>query len=79
MARDRNRAGLGEGREVLVEKEARKGDDFLQARSRDYKTVIIPGDNSMIGQYFTVELTGTTGSTFTGAVVHERSPLPVAQ
>jgi tRNA-2-methylthio-N6-dimethylallyladenosine synthase len=78
IARARNMGRLGERREVLVEKEARKGDDLLQARSRDFKTVIIPGDASMIGKYFTVELTGTTGSTFTGALVRERKPLPVA-
>jgi tRNA-2-methylthio-N6-dimethylallyladenosine synthase len=78
IARARNMGRLGERREVLVEKEARKGDDLLQARSRDFKTVIIPGDPSMIGKYFTVELTGTTGSTFTGALVQERRPLPVA-
>jgi len=78
IARARNMGRLGERREVLVEKAARKGDDLLQARSRDFKTVIIPGDASMIGKYFTVELTGTTGSTFTGALVQERKPLPVA-
>jgi hypothetical protein len=32
----------------------------------------------MIGQYLTVEITGTTGSTFTGVPVRERQPLPVA-
>jgi len=78
IARARNMGRLGERREVLVEKEARKGDDLLQARSRDFKTVIVPGDATMIGKYFTVELTGTTGSTFTGALVRERSPLPLA-
>ena len=78
IARERNLKRLGERREVLVEKEARKGGDLLQARSRDFKTVIIPGDAAMIGKYFTVELTGTTGSTFTGALVQERRPLPVA-
>ena len=77
-ARAINMRRLGERMEVLVEKVARKGDDMFQARSRDYKTVIVPGDASMIGKYFTVELTGTTGSTFTGAFVHERRPLPVA-
>jgi tRNA-2-methylthio-N6-dimethylallyladenosine synthase len=68
---------LGARREVLVEKGARRG-DLLQARTRDFKTVLLPGDDSMIGRYFTVELTGTTGSTFTGAVCHkrERAPLP---
>jgi tRNA-2-methylthio-N6-dimethylallyladenosine synthase len=78
IAREKNMRRLGERREVLIEKEARKGDGLLQARSRDFKTVIVPGDSSMIGSYLTVELTGTTGSTFTGAVVAERSALPMA-
>jgi len=41
-------------------------------------TVLIPGDASMLGQYFTVEITGTTGSTFTGQLVKARQPLPMA-
>jgi tRNA-2-methylthio-N6-dimethylallyladenosine synthase len=79
IARERNMRRLGERREVLVEKSARKGEELLQARSRDFKTVIVPGDDSMIGKYFNVELTGTTGSTFTGAIVQERKPLPLAR
>ncbi len=78
IARDKNMRRLGERMEVLVEKEARKGGDMLQARSRDFKTVIVPGALSMIGSYLTVELTGTTGSTFTGTPVSPRAPLPVA-
>lgn len=77
ISRDRNFRRVGERCEVLVEKEARKG-ELLQARSRDFKTVLIPGDPSLIGQYFHVELTGTTGSTFTGQVVRERTPLPMS-
>ncbi len=76
-ARERNLKLLGERREVLVEKQARRG-DLLQARSRDYKTVLLTGDASLVGEYLTVELTGTTGSTFTGTIVQERRPLPVA-
>lgn len=76
-ARARNLRLLGQRREVLVEKPARRG-ELLQARSRDYKTVLIPGDDALVGRYVTVELTGTTGSTFTGSVVRERAPLPVA-
>jgi len=78
-ARERNMTLLGARREVLVEKGARRG-ELLQARTRDFKTVLLPGDDSMIGRYFTVELTGTTGSTFTGAVCHkrERTALPMA-
>jgi tRNA-2-methylthio-N6-dimethylallyladenosine synthase len=77
-ARARNMTLLGSRHEVLVEKGARRGQELLQARTRDFKTVLVSGDDSMIGTYLTVELTGTTGSTFTGAVVHERQPLPMA-
>jgi tRNA-2-methylthio-N6-dimethylallyladenosine synthase len=78
MSRERNMTLLGRRFEVLVEKEARRGAELLQARTRDFKTVLLPGDASMIGRYFTVELTGTTGSTFTGTIVRERQPLPLA-
>jgi tRNA-2-methylthio-N6-dimethylallyladenosine synthase len=75
-SRARNMARLGERREVLIEKEARRG-GLLQARTRDFKTVIVPGGPEMIGEYVDVELTGTTGSTFTGVVVRSREPLPM--
>ena len=77
LARERNLRQLGRREEVLVEKVARRG-ELLQARTRDFKTVLVPGDESMIGRYLDVELTGTTGSTFTGSVVHERRTLPMA-
>ena len=76
-SRARNMLLLGERREVLVEKWARRG-ELLQCRTRGYKTVLIPGDDALLGQYLTVELTGTTGSTFTGTIVRERTPLPMA-
>lgn len=76
-ARAKNLRLLGERREVLVEKPARRG-ELLQARSRDHKTVLIAGDETLVGRYLTVELTGTTGSTFTGTIVQERQPLPMA-
>ena len=75
-SRARNMARLGERREVLIEKEARRG-GLLQARTRDFKTVIIAGGPEMIGDYVDVELTGTTGSTFTGVVARSREPLPM--
>lgn len=76
-ARERNLRLLGARREVLVERMARRG-ELLQARTRDFKTVLIPGEESLIGRYLTVELTGTTGSTFTGTPVAPRAALPVA-
>ena len=75
--RERNLKLLGERREVLVEKTARRG-GLLQARTRDFKVVMIPGDASLIGKYLTVQLTGTTGSTFLGQVVGQRAALPLA-
>jgi len=75
--RERNLKLLGERREVLIEKSARRG-GLLQARTRDFKTVMIPGDPLSIGKYVTVELTGTTGSTFLGQVVGQRMALPLA-
>jgi tRNA-2-methylthio-N6-dimethylallyladenosine synthase len=77
-ARERNLGLLGTRHEVLVEREAKRGEAMLMARTRDFKTVLIPGDATMLGQYHTVEFTGTTGSTFTGAIVRERQPLPMA-
>jgi tRNA-2-methylthio-N6-dimethylallyladenosine synthase len=77
-AREQNLRMLGRKAEVLVEKEARRGGELLQCRTRDFRTVLVPGDASLIGQYLTVELTGTTGSTFTGAVARERAALPLA-
>src|SRR5688500_18793055 len=76
-SREQNLRLLGERREVLVEKTARRG-ELLQARTRDFRTVLVPGDESLIGRYLRVELTGTTGSTFMGSVVQERQPLPMA-
>jgi tRNA-2-methylthio-N6-dimethylallyladenosine synthase len=78
MSRQRNMGLLGTRHEVLVEREAKRGEAMLMSRTRDFKTVLVPGDAAMLGQYLTVELTGTTGSTFTGSVVRERQPLPMA-
>jgi tRNA-2-methylthio-N6-dimethylallyladenosine synthase len=77
-ARQRNMGLLGTRHEVLVEREAKRGEAMLMTRTRDFKTVLVPGDASMLGTYLTVELTGTTGPTFTGAIVRERQPLPMA-
>jgi tRNA-2-methylthio-N6-dimethylallyladenosine synthase len=76
-ARARNLGLLGSRHEVLVEKVSRRG-ELLQARTREHRTVLVPGDESMIGAYLMVELTGTTGSTFTGAIVSQRAALPLA-
>jgi tRNA-2-methylthio-N6-dimethylallyladenosine synthase len=78
IARATNMTQLGRRYEVLIEREARRGDGVFMARTRDFKTVMVPGDATVLGSYVTVELTGTTGSTFTGQIVAERRPLPLA-
>ena len=78
VARRQNLGLLGRQYEVLIEREARRGGDLVMARTRDFRTVMIPGDASMLGRYVTVELTGTTGSTFTGSIVRSRTALPLA-
>jgi tRNA-2-methylthio-N6-dimethylallyladenosine synthase len=80
-ARARNMQLLGTHHEVLVEKPAKRG-EALQARTRDFKTVLLARDEARVGEYRTVRVTGTTGSTFTGTVVgasstHRTRTLPM--
>ncbi|MBC7842705.1 MAG: tRNA (N6-isopentenyl adenosine(37)-C2)-methylthiotransferase MiaB [Gemmatimonadaceae bacterium] len=75
--RDMNLGLLGTRHEILIEKPARRG-DLLQGRTRDFRTILVGGDTSLIGTYMTVEITGTTGHTFTGAPVAARAALPMA-
>jgi tRNA-2-methylthio-N6-dimethylallyladenosine synthase len=80
ISRENNLRRLGDITEVLVEKVARDG-ALLQARTRDFKTVMVPADVARIGDYLTVQLSGTTGATFTGTPVGEppaRAALPMA-
>jgi tRNA-2-methylthio-N6-dimethylallyladenosine synthase len=76
-ARERNLRLLGTRHEVLVEKAARRG-EMLQARTRDFKTVMLAPEGAVIGGYYMVELTGTTGSTFTGVVLPDAGPRRIA-
>jgi tRNA-2-methylthio-N6-dimethylallyladenosine synthase len=66
--RRRNAGRVGTVHEVLVERPARRG-GFLLGRTRSNLLVLLDLPASCLGEYRTVRLTGTTGSTFTGAVV----------
>ncbi len=81
QSREQNIALLGARTEVLLERVAKDG-ELLMGRTRDWKTVLVPGHASLVNSYHMVELTGTTGSTFTGTFVQEsapsRQPLPMA-
>jgi tRNA-2-methylthio-N6-dimethylallyladenosine synthase len=67
-ARRKNLARVGQKHEVLVERPAKRG-DLMLARTRGNQLVLLDLPLSSVGEYHQVRLTGTTGSTFTGAVV----------
>jgi tRNA-2-methylthio-N6-dimethylallyladenosine synthase len=66
--RRKNMDRMGETHEVLVERPARRG-ALMLARTRTNHLVLLDLPATAIGEYHTVRLTGTTGSTFAGAVV----------
>ena len=67
-ARRKSVARIGEEHEVLVERRARRG-DLMLARTRTNHLVLVDLPAQAVGEYHRVRLNGTTGSTFTGAVV----------
>ncbi|HEX2637666.1 MAG TPA: tRNA (N6-isopentenyl adenosine(37)-C2)-methylthiotransferase MiaB [Gemmatimonadales bacterium] len=66
--RRKNVARVGQVHEVLVERPARRG-DLMLGRTRTNQLVLLDLPASAAGEYHRARLTGTTGSTFTGAVV----------
>jgi tRNA-2-methylthio-N6-dimethylallyladenosine synthase len=68
QSRRKNHARLGSTHEVLIERAARRG-DFMLGRSRTNLMVLVDLPPEAIGEYHQVQLTGTTGSTFTGSIV----------
>jgi tRNA-2-methylthio-N6-dimethylallyladenosine synthase len=67
-ARRKNVARVGEVHEVLVERPARRG-GLMLGRTRTNQLVLLDLEPAAAGGYHRCRLTGTTGSTFTGAVV----------
>jgi tRNA-2-methylthio-N6-dimethylallyladenosine synthase len=66
--RRKNIGRIGETREVLVERPARRG-NLMLGRTRANQLVLLELPLTAVGEYHTVRLTGTTGSTFTGVSV----------
>jgi tRNA-2-methylthio-N6-dimethylallyladenosine synthase len=66
-ARRKNIARVGETHEVLVERQAKRGG--MLGRTRANHLVLLDLAPAAVGEYHPVQLTGTTGSTFTGSVV----------
>src|SRR5918997_193134 len=72
--RRKNISRIGQIHEVLVERPARRG-NLMLARSRGNQLVLLELPPTALGEYHRVRLTGTTGSTFTGAVVQPLAEL----
>ena len=68
QSRRKNHGRLGTTHEILVERPAKRG-DLMLARSRTNLMVLVDLPPDTIGEYHKVQLTGTTGSTFTGTIV----------
>ena len=68
QTRARNSTRVGTTHEVLVERPARRG-SLMLGRTRGNHLVLLELEPGAIGEYHMVRLNGTTGSTFTGAVV----------
>ena len=64
-ARRKHAARVGEVHEILVERPAKRG-DLMLGRTRTNLSVLVPLDPRTMGEYRQVQLTGTTGMTFTG-------------
>jgi tRNA-2-methylthio-N6-dimethylallyladenosine synthase len=67
-AKRKNLARVGEVHEILVERRAKRG-ELMLGRTRGNHLVLVDLPPESVGEYHRVRLTGTTGSTFTGAVV----------
>ena len=67
-ARRKSLGRVGQVHEVLVERRAKRG-ELMLGRTRSNHLVLVDLPAESIGEYHRVRLTGTTGSTFTGAVV----------
>jgi tRNA-2-methylthio-N6-dimethylallyladenosine synthase len=66
-SRRKNIARVGETHEVLVERPAKRGG--MLGRTRANHLVLLDLLPTAVGEYHSVRLTGTTGSTFTGSVI----------
>jgi tRNA-2-methylthio-N6-dimethylallyladenosine synthase len=74
QTRRKHLARVGQEHEILVERPARRG-GFMLGRTRQNFLVLVDLPLTAVGEYHRVRLTGTTGSTFTGAC--ERAGLAV--
>lgn len=65
---EKNRQEIGRVHEILVEGPARRGDDMM-GRTRTDKTVVFPGDSSLVGQVITIRITDAWAHTLKGEVL----------
>jgi tRNA-2-methylthio-N6-dimethylallyladenosine synthase len=68
VVRGKHLSRIGSTHEILVERPAKRG-NFMLGRTRSNLMVLVDVPRSSVGEYHQVHLTGTTGSTFTGAIM----------
>jgi tRNA-2-methylthio-N6-dimethylallyladenosine synthase len=66
VSAERNRAQIGRDVEVLVEGPAKRPDGWMTGKSRDFRTVVLPG-LAAAGDLVTVRVVAATSHTLTGA------------
>ncbi|MDX1624730.1 MAG: tRNA (N6-isopentenyl adenosine(37)-C2)-methylthiotransferase MiaB [Gemmatimonadota bacterium] len=64
---------VGTTQEVLVQGEAKKGEDMLSGWTEHRETVVFEGGPAMVGKIVPVEITGLSGITLHGEVTHQRA------
>lgn len=62
---------IGETVEVIVEKKSKKSAEELSGKSRDFKIVVFPGDEKLIGSIQKVKVTDATGWTLKGHLIDQ--------
>ena len=66
---EHNRRDVGKTVKVLVERVSKRSELELTGRNSQFKTVVFPGDKSLIGQYVMVEIESFTSATLKGRLV----------
>jgi tRNA-2-methylthio-N6-dimethylallyladenosine synthase len=63
-----NKTMVGTEREILVEREARRGENQFEGRTPEHKKVIFTGTGALVGQFVTVKIDRCTTSTLFGTI-----------
>jgi tRNA-2-methylthio-N6-dimethylallyladenosine synthase len=69
ITRRKNEAQIGAVHEVLAEGISPRDPNYITARTRTFKNVILKGDQKSVNRIFTVKITGSTGWALRGEAI----------